>query len=261
MEVSTLEPEISAFEELTGCKICLHHFNDTFFPGDYSLVKRIRFSHRKTHPDKCGMEQKSYCLRHCMQALNSRIAKTPEREVFFVHCRNKCCELVAPVYRNGKCVVKVFAGLLDIREKEKIRLIARILPVFAAGLERKAHEIALNRKDVTDTYFQRIQNFIEQHYQENISTADAARHLCISVSRLCHVLKENSAVSFSRMLTGERIYHAKQLMAFSDAELRLSEVAELCGFREYEHFSRTFKKETGESPNSWREKNALQADS
>ena len=36
------------------------------------------------------------------------------------------------------------------------------------------------------------------------------------------------------------------------ALLALVEVAELCGFREYEHFSRTFKRETGKSPAEWR---------
>ena len=192
-----------------------------------------------------------------MQDLNCRIANAPGRDIFFVHCRNRCFELVSPVWRNGRCVLVVFAGILDTKDREKIRILARILPVFASGLERKAYELSLRRAGQQDTCFQRIRNFIEQHYQEDISTADAARHLCISVSRLCHILKENSGISFSGMLTAERIYHAKQLLAFSDSDLRLYEAAELCGFRNYEHFSRTFKKETGESPVSWRNKNAV----
>ncbi|MBO5765584.1 MAG: helix-turn-helix transcriptional regulator [Lentisphaeria bacterium] len=252
MDTHSLEPEIQAFEKLLGCKVCLHIYSDVFFRGNTPLTDRKRHSHRQTHPEKCGREIKSYCVRHCMQDLNRRMSAHPEQDVFAVHCRNGCFELVSPVYRGGRRVLTVFIGLLDLKQREKIRLAARILPVFASGLEAKARELSSLEMRPQNTVADRIENFIERHYASDISTSDAARELCVSVSRLCHILKEAGKGSFSKMLTAKRIHHAKQLLAFADPDLRLFEVAELCGFREYEHFSRTFKRETGKSPAEWR---------
>ena len=257
MKTFSLEPELQAFEELTGCRICLHIYSDVFFRGNVSLVNKQRRSHRKTHPERCGREQRSYCIRHCMHDLNKRMASSPERDLFAVHCRKGCFELVSPVYRGGRCVLTVFAGLLDPADKKKVRTIAHLLPVFAAGLEAKAAKITLPEKSLQGSYAERIQEFIEQNYYKDISTADAASAVHISVSRLCHILKENGLGTFSQMLTAERIYHARQLLSFSDPDLHLYEMALLCGFREYEHFSRTFRKETGLSPTQWRKKHLL----
>lgn len=257
MNIDSLEEEIKTFEELTGCTVCLHFFNTVFFRGNTSLVNALRFSHRKTHPDRCGREKRSYCIEHCMQNLKRRMEAAPERDLFAVHCRNKCFELATPVYRGGKCVLTLFAGLLDPGEKEKVRKIAKILPVFAAGLEAKAQQITLIKRGKKNTLFERINDFIELHYAENISTSHGAKALGVSVSRLCHILRENGQESFSGILTAERIYHARQLLTYSDPDFALSEIALLCGFRSYEHFSRTFRKEMKLSPASWRKKHNI----
>ena len=254
MNTYSLEPELHAFEELLGCKLCLHIYSDSFFCGGNILIDRRRSSHRKTHPERCGREQRSYCIRHCKADLERRMAASPEKDIFAVHCRNGCFELVTPVYRNGRRMLTVFAGLLDPREKSHVRSIAKLLPVFAAGLEAKAHEKALINSNNTESCQEKVMEFIENHYFEDISTADAAKAVSLSVSRLCHILKENSLGTFSQLLTAERIYHAKQFLAYSDSELRLNEISMLCGFGKYEHFSRTFKKETGFSPAEWRKK-------
>ena len=257
MKIYSLEPEITAFEELLGCKICLHPFNDVFFRGEKSLIDRIRTSHRMTHPEHCGREQRAYCIGYCMHGLNKRIAEHPEQDIFEINCRNGFFELAAPVYYRGKCVMAVFAGLLDKNDKAKIARISGLLPLFAAGLEARARGMVPIDKAPQNTFVERVQHFIERHYAEDISTSDAAKAVNISVSRLCHILKESGEGTFSQMLTSERIYHAKQLLVFSDPDLRLYEIAALCGFREYEHFSRTFRKETGETPASWRKKHGV----
>ena len=252
MNTYSLEPELHAFEELLGCKLCLHTYSDSFFCGGVRLINKKRWSHRQTHPERCGREQRSYCVRHCQSDLNRRMAASTERDIFAVHCRNRCFELASPVYRNGRHVMTLFAGLLDPREKAKVRSIAKLLPIFAAGLEAKATQSSLIKRNHSASYTEKIMEFIETHYFEDISTANAAKALHISISRLCHILHENSLGTFSQLLTAERIYHAKQFLAYS--EQRLNEIALLCGFGKYEHFSRTFKKETGFSPAEWRKK-------
>ena len=256
MNKLSLEPVLKAFEELTGCTVCLHIYNGVFLSAGNSLIDRNRRSHRKMHPERCGREQRSYCVNHCMHELNRRMAANPSQEVFALHCRNRCFELAAPVYRGGRCVLTVFAGLLDPKDKEKVRRIARLLPLFAEGLEAKASKMSLPERAAQGTLAEKIQEFIEENYFKDISTVDAAKAVHLSVSRLCHILKEYKLGTFSQMLTSERIYHARQLLSFSDPDLKLFEIAALCGFREYEHFSRTFKKEVGLSPAEWRRKHS-----
>ncbi len=252
MNIHSIEPELQTFERVFGCRICLHPFTDIFYRGTTRLFAPIRQSHRRTHPGRCGREQRSYCIRHCMDELNRRIAASPSRDLFAVHCRNGCFELAAPVYRGGRCVLVVFAGLLDVRDREKVRTIGRMLPVFAAGIERRVYDMAVAKECVRDTLPERAKEYIEQHYAENISTSTAARALCVSVSHLCHALRASGEGSFSQMLMSERILRAKQLLTFSDPDVRLTDIARLCGFVRYEHFCRCFAAAAGMSPSAWR---------
>ena len=255
MNIYSIEPELQTFERVFGCRICLHTFTDIFYRGTIRLFASIRQSHRRTHPDRCGREQRSYCIRHCMSELNRRIAANSSRDLFMVHCRNRCFELAAPVYRGGRCVLVVFAGLLDWREKEKVWTIARMLPVFAAGLESRVYDMTVAQECVRDTLPERAKEYIEQHYAENISTSHAAKTLCVSVSHLCHALRASGEGSFSQLLMRERMQRARQLLTFSDPDVRLADIARLCGFARYEHFCRCFIGVTGMSPSAWRKRN------
>jgi AraC-like DNA-binding protein len=160
------------------------------------------------------------------------------------------------VYRGGRCVLVVFAGLLDARDKEKVRTVAKMLPVFAAGLESRVYDMTVAKECVRDTLQDRAKEYIEQHYAESISTAHAARALCVSVSHLCHALRVSGEGSFSQLLTAERMLRARQLLTFADPDVRLADIARLCGFASYEHFCRCFVGATGESPSAWRKRNA-----
>ena len=254
MDIHSIEPELLVFEKRFGCRICLHPFNDMFYRGAVRLFSPIRQSHRRTHPDRCGREQRSYCIRHCMDELNRRIAVHPSRECFYVHCRSRCFELAAPVYRNGRCVLVVFAGLLDVRDREKIRDLALMLPVFASGIEAKVYAMSVNGECVRDTLAERTREYIDNRYAENISTSSAAKTLCVSVSRLCHTLHADGGRSFSQLLMATRLDHARRLLHFADPDVRLADIARLCGFNSYEHFCRCFTNATGISPSAWRKK-------
>ena len=153
-----------------------------------------------------------------------------------------------PIYKNT-----VFIEVIGLA-KETLRVVEDAEKYVEQNKIKNANIWCVYDKD---SFPEKIQKFIGDHYFEDVSTADAARAVCISVSRLCHILKENSMGTFSQMLTAERIYHAKQFLTFSDSDLRLFEIAALCGFREYEHFSRTFKKETGVTPAAWRKEHQL----
>ncbi len=252
MDIHSIEPELQTFERVFGCRLCLHPFSDMFYRGGARLFAPIRQSHRRTHPERCGKEARSYCIAHCMRELNRRIAARPSRDLFTVHCRNRCFELASPVFRNGRCVLVMFAGLLDPRDREKVRTVAKMLPVFASGIETKVYAMSAGNDLGRESLETRVEDYIGTHCSERISTATAARALCVSVSLLCHTLRASGGGSFSQRLMAERIRRAGQMLDFADPDFRLADIAQLCGFGSYEHFSRCFRRVTGVSPAAWR---------
>ena len=149
-------------------------------------------------------------------------------------------------------VLVVFAGLLDVRDREKIRDLELMLPVFASGIEAKVYAMAVGSECVRDTLAERAREYIDNRYAENISTSTAAKALCVSVSHLCHALHADGGRSFSQRLMETRLDHARQLLHFADPDIRLADIARLCGFNSYEHFCRCFVNATGLSPSAWR---------
>lgn len=252
MNTFSIEPELQTFEAVFGCKICIHILSGAF-SGKFDPQRR---SHRVTFPCHCGKEVRSYCVQHCLHEINQRITAEPQRDIFLSHCRNHFVELVAPVHRNGQCVLVLFAGLLDVGQKKHVRRIARMLPIFAAGLEAKVHSLRLVNTTPQDTFVEKVSGFIADNYHKAVSSADAARVLNISHSRFCHLLKEKNMENFSVLLLHERLFRAKQLMIFNE-EIRLNEVALLCGFQSYEHFCRSFRNDTGISPSNYRKKHKV----
>jgi AraC-like DNA-binding protein len=96
----------------------------------------------------------------------------------------------------------------------------------------------------------RIHTFIGNNYNRPLETRDLAHHLALSVSRTCAVVQEVCHSSFKRLLNLERIRHAELYLEQTD--LRIKEIALLCGFASPEHFVRTFQHYESYSPGKWR---------
>ena len=94
-----------------------------------------------------------------------------------------------------------------------------------------------------------ILNYIDNHYHENISVHDIAKHFGISTSGLMHMFAEYTNHSIYNYVLYRRITKAKELM-YSD--LSLNDIAFNCGFNDYSNFLRAFKKHTGMSPRQYR---------
>jgi AraC-like DNA-binding protein len=100
------------------------------------------------------------------------------------------------------------------------------------------------------SYWARISpavNYIhENHKMENIEISHLASLCHISevyLRKLFHHCFHQSPLQYIRTV---KISHAKDMLL--SGEYTISETAELCGFNDASHFSRTFKKLTGLSP-------------
>ena len=92
--------------------------------------------------------------------------------------------------------------------------------------------------------------YINHHYQEDISLDDVADYVGLSESYLSRLLKQATGKSYSRILIHSRIERAKYLL--SNTEEKVYAVSELVGYKNPFYFDRLFKSTVGISPSDYR---------
>lgn len=97
----------------------------------------------------------------------------------------------------------------------------------------------------------RSRQFIEEHFQQNIHLTDIAAESYVSTYYLSHIFKEYTGFSPMNYLAALRIRKAQELLEKTDHSV--SEISQLVGYEDLQHFSNAFKKSTGYSPRTYRQ--------
>lgn len=98
---------------------------------------------------------------------------------------------------------------------------------------------------------QKIIDYLETHYSQDLSLDDLADHLQLSKGYLCVFFKENMQQTIGHYLLSVRIHHA-QVLLIQYPEKKIFEIAQMCGFKDSSYFCKIFKRELGTSPESYR---------
>ena len=93
-------------------------------------------------------------------------------------------------------------------------------------------------------------HFIEEHYAQNIKLTDIAAESYVSMYYLSHLFKEHTGYSPMNYLAAFRINKAQDLLDYS--EYSITEISQIVGYEDLQHFSNAFKKRTGMSPRAYR---------
>lgn len=101
----------------------------------------------------------------------------------------------------------------------------------------------------TEVYKQ-FKHFLELHYKENRATGFYAHLLHVSERHLNRLLKETTSKTAAEMIRGRSILEARRLLHFTD--LNISEIADALGYPDHSYFTKLFKKETGQTPYTYR---------
>lgn len=105
----------------------------------------------------------------------------------------------------------------------------------------------------TPAWAQEMKEIIQDHIDTNITLKEISKDLNISPSYLSREFsKYFGELSFGEYIQQQRIEKAKELMG--TATWSLTEVAYLTGFSDQSHFTRIFKKITGQNPSDFRKK-------
>ncbi|MBZ9634462.1 helix-turn-helix domain-containing protein [Clostridium sp. FP1] len=94
--------------------------------------------------------------------------------------------------------------------------------------------------------------YIHSNIPQKITLEKVATHIHISSNYLCYLFKENTGLKFCEYINICRINVAKEFLDNSSSPLEI--ISFECGFNSQSHFSTTFKKYVGISPNEYRKR-------
>lgn len=97
------------------------------------------------------------------------------------------------------------------------------------------------------------QSYIFEHRLEDLHTCDIARHLGISSSYLQTLFAKHKHHTIRDYIVHLRVDDAALLLLFSNKTIE--QVAEACGFRSRQHFTKAFQNQMGISPGRYRRLN------
>lgn len=95
--------------------------------------------------------------------------------------------------------------------------------------------------------------FINENFQYDITSQDAAEFLSYNQSYFCRTFKNTFSYTFREYLSIVRIEKAKEFI--KNGKGNISEIARLSGFENLSWFAKTFKKHTGISPSEYSKHN------
>lgn len=93
--------------------------------------------------------------------------------------------------------------------------------------------------------------YIDEHYEENLTVSEISRHIGVSLSYLSRVFKASTGNTIINYINEKKIEKAKDYLANTD--MKIYEIADKLGFENTTYFSYFFKKYTGMSPKDYKE--------
>lgn len=121
-----------------------------------------------------------------------------------------------------------------------------------ADLPEKKTDSENDRQDLLKNQLQveRIRQYVEEHYMDDICLQDAAAALHYSDVYFCRFFKQNFNKNFIMYLSELRIEKAKELLA--DITINVRDVSQKVGYRDSGYFTKVFKRNTGMTPSEFR---------
>lgn len=130
--------------------------------------------------------------------------------------------------------------------REYIRSAARILHATASHLVLE--RMATLQEDSTAA---RLDAYLSNHYTQTLTPQILCRELGIGRSKLYRLSDQIYGCGISQQIRKLRMERARQLLQ-DRPEMSIAEIAEDCGYADYNYFISVFSQTTGQSPGSYR---------
>lgn len=124
---------------------------------------------------------------------------------------------------------------------------------FWAWTDELIRTVSEQEDKIGNTVISKVIEDINNHIDAEFNLTDYASTFGYSVSWISQLFKKYTGEPFVIYLVKARVERAKKLI-LSDKELSLSQISFMVGYNDYYHFSKIFKKYTGYSPKSFKDK-------
>jgi len=149
-------------------------------------------------------------------------------------------------------IQKISGGKLsDIKEREELG--ALYFHAAVANIDKARREF----ERVTRSTAALIKDYIDTHVEGKLQLEDISSVFFVSKTQIFRIFKDAYGVAPMQYFLQKKIELAKQMLA--DNEFRISEIAEQLAFTDAKHFSKTFKKFTGDLPKNYRREARVEA--
>jgi AraC-like DNA-binding protein len=157
---------------------------------------------------------------------------------------------------KGKTRDRISVIMNDMLNMNGLQRVAQLIAIF--DLLAGANEYSLlsspspvqNIPYRTARHFRDINEYIMNHFHEEISLAEISRVANMAVTTFCNFFKEHYRVTFIEYLNTIRVAHACRLL--SEPDMKIVEVSYECGFNNLANFHKQFKKLKNMTPTDYR---------
>ena len=169
---------------------------------------------------------------------------------------------VYPDHETGWNAIREKCLNLDVDEKRLKETLMDAIPTEKAFVESAAHILhavasyLMLERMVTlneDLIEAEVDSYIEAHFTEKINASMISDQLGIGKTQLYELSNRLYGCGIAEKIRSMRMEKAKELLS-DRRSLPLTEVAEQCGFSDYNYFITVFRREVGMTPAQWRKK-------
>ena len=227
---------------------------NTFLINDkvYDVKANDLFIINQFETHKVSPAAKEKFIRYSLHVHPTFLYTNSTQEINLAECfyRENKINRVSLSLNEAKSLTELFHSLLEehgygdelykkIRATEIILTINRLCTLHNERTEQSVHHHVL----------QLAIDYINAHYDEELTLDLIAKNAYISVNQLCRLFNQYCSTTVTKYIIGKRITEAKKLLANGKS---VTEAAFACGFNDYANFIRAFKNAVGVPPGKYK---------
>jgi len=203
----------------------------------------------------------------CYYREDTREADLPLEENYFMFTGGKDCgferlidsNLLFAVLKDSEGKVgQLMRKAGELCEVGGERVFWKVQALFMEIIQMlmSAHKISEGKWDIANanneiSFSDEVEAYLRKNVAKKINTPDIAHYMKVSESSLNHKFKNDTGISPIARLIEIRMDFAKSLLLKGE---KLTTIADMTGFYDEYHLSKTFKKQTGLSPRAFKNK-------
>jgi AraC-like DNA-binding protein len=130
--------------------------------------------------------------------------------------------------------------------------ILQLLTIFAQHLSALSNQLAVREEAAELPAIRAARAYITEHHPEELTLAQVAQAVNMSPFYFCKTFRRSTGLTFTDYVARVRVEAVRQMLL--DPNKRVSEAAFAAGFQSLSQFNRVFRRVSGESPSTYRER-------